>query len=52
MIRFVIPIALAAALCACGSHDADDAKKAEVAAPPQKTVFDPELQALQRAKGV
>jgi hypothetical protein len=56
MVRFALPIAmivaLAVALCACGSRDADDAKKAAADAPPQKTVFDPQLQALQRAKDV
>jgi hypothetical protein len=52
MFRFAMPIALAVALCACGSHDADEAPKAAAATPPQKTVFDPQLQALQRAKDV
>jgi hypothetical protein len=56
MIRFAMSlamlVALASALCACGSHDADEAPKAAAAAPPQKTVFDPQLQALQRAKDV
>jgi PBP1b-binding outer membrane lipoprotein LpoB len=53
----LLPITIAAlALAACASKTPDDAaaKPAEQAkaAPPQKTVFDPELQALQRAKDV
>jgi hypothetical protein len=51
MLRFLFPIAFAVAVSACSSSD--DAKpEAAAAAPPQKTVLDPQLKALQKAKDV
>jgi hypothetical protein len=56
MLRMLLPIALAMALPACssgGSGDDEAAKTAaQAAAPPQKTVLDPQLKALQKAKDV
>ena len=51
MPRILLPIALMLAVSACSSSD--DAKPAAAAtAPPQKTVLDPQLKALQKAKDV
>jgi uncharacterized protein YdaU (DUF1376 family) len=51
MLRFLLPVAVAVAVSACSSGDSSDAAKAEAAAP-QKTVLDPQLKALQKAKDV
>ena len=50
-------LALAACVClfaACSGHKAEDeaAKQAAAAQPPQKTVFDDQLKALEKAKAV
>lgn len=51
MMRCLLPIAVALALAACSSGE--DAKpEAATDAPPQKTVLDPQLKALQKAKDV
>jgi len=58
MLRVLIALAIVAALAGCASSSSDDdaaAAKAAAqaqAAPPQKTIFDPQLQALQKAKDV
>jgi len=58
MLRVLIALASVAALAGCASSSSDDdaaaAKTAAQAqaAPPRKTVFDPQLQALQKAKDV
>jgi hypothetical protein len=58
MLRVSFILASLAILAGCASHSSDDeaaaAKTAAQAqaAPPQKTVFDPQLQALQKAKDV
>jgi hypothetical protein len=58
MLRVLIALASVAALAGCASSSSDDdaaaAKTAAQAqaAPPRKTIFDPQLQALQKAKDV
>jgi hypothetical protein len=58
MLRVLIALASATALAGCASSSSDDdaaATKAAAqaqAAPARKTVFDPQLQALQKAKDV
>jgi hypothetical protein len=58
MLRVLIALASVAALAGCASSSSDDdaaaAKTAAQAqaAPARKTVFDPQLQALQKAKDV
>ena len=51
--HMLIPAALVLALAACGGKD-KPAVTAEAAPPPppQKTVIDPQLEALKKAKGV
>jgi hypothetical protein len=51
MTRWLLPLAVAIALSACASSD-DAAKTAAQDAPPPKTVLDPQLKALQKAKDV
>ena len=58
MLRVFFVLASLSALAGCASSSSDDdaatvktAAQAQ-AAPPQKTVFDPQLQALQKAKDV
>jgi hypothetical protein len=58
MLRVFFVLASLSALAGCASNSSDDdaatvktAAQAQ-AAPPQKTVFDPQLQALQKAKDV
>ena len=57
MLRVVFVLASLFALAGCASKSSDDDAAAKTAAqaqaaPPQKTVFDPQLQALQKAKDV
>ena len=53
MMRFLLPAVAAAAVSACSSGTSSDDAKAEAAASaPQKTVLDPQLKALQKAKDV
>ena len=52
MLRLVLPIAFALALSACSSSDDAKPEAQAAAAPPQKTVLDPQLKALQKAKDV
>jgi hypothetical protein len=58
MLRVVFVLASLSALIGCASKSSDDDSKAAKtaaqaqAAPRQKTVFDPQLQALQKAKDV
>jgi hypothetical protein len=49
------PFIAALALCAlgaCSSHKPEETTVATTPPPPQKTVFDPQLKALQKAKDV
>ena len=52
MLRPTLAIAAILALSACSSGGDDTAKATAQAAPPQKTVLDPQLKALQKAKDV
>ena len=57
MLRVVFILASLSALAGCASKSSDDDSAAKTAAqaqaaPPQKTVFDTQLQALQKAKDV
>ena len=52
MLRPTLAIAAILALSACSSGGDDAAKATAQAAPPQKTVLDPQLKALQKAKDV
>jgi ABC-type transporter MlaC component len=52
MPRLTLLIAAILALPACSSGGDDASKAAAQAAPPQKTVLDPQLKALQKAKDV
>lgn len=53
MSRLPFLLACAALVAGCSSGaSSDDAAKSTAAAVPQKTVLDPELQALQKAKDV
>jgi uncharacterized protein YdaU (DUF1376 family) len=53
MLRFLLPIAMAVGVSACSSGaSSDDAKAEAQAAAAQKTVLDPQLKALQKAKDV
>ena len=52
MLRFLLPIAVAVAVSACSSGASSDEAKPEAQAAPQKTVLDPQLKALQKAKDV
>ena len=53
MLRFLLPIGVAIAVSACSSGASSDEGKPEAqASAPQKTVLDPQLKALQKAKDV
>jgi hypothetical protein len=53
MLRRLLPIAAALAVSACSpGASSDEAKPEAQAAAPQKTVLDPQLKALQKAKDV
>ena len=52
MLRPTLEIAAMLALSACSSGGEDASKATAQAAPPQKTVLDPQLKALQKAKDV
>lgn len=54
MPRTMLATSLLLTLAACGSHSQSDAEKAAAQAPPQrqKTVFDDQLKAIDKAKGV
>jgi hypothetical protein len=52
MPRLMLLIAALVALSACSSGSDDASKATAEAAPPPKTVIDPQLKALQKAKDV
>ena len=54
MTRTILATCLLLALAACGSHSQSDADKTAAQTPPkrEKTVFDDQLKAIDKAKGV